>query len=313
MNVLKIINKQTFPNYSCFNFDDGTCTNKGIILLNRVSNVVYRIDNNSKFTLYNLKIKIYKLCYDECEDCYWALLAFDYSNIYKLNKHFREMSYIQLNYPIDNPIEICDMSYCKADNLFILTTTKCVFKFDKSGNCTEKIYENNSLKTYISAYCFCNYTYILFYENKKAYISILKDGKEIKCYEILCSFTPSSIIYIEKDKNSKNEIITLTAKADNSNKIHLISLSPDCEDNSAIPCVSKALDNEDMVDSIVSIENSLAHLLDLESEKLEKGIKLADSVEELLKLNENLTEIIINITQLEYLFMTRLKALDDSK
>lgn len=311
--MLKIINNQSFSDYSYLNFDDVICTNKDIILLNKIDNTIYKIDNNSNFTLYKLQIKIYKMCYDECENCYWILTDSNYNNIYKLDENFRKISYIQLNYPINKPIKIYDISYCKVDNLFIITTKKYIFKFDKNGNCKEKIYENNSLKTYLSAYSFCNCTYILYYQDKKSYISLLKDGKEVNFYKIPYTFIPCSIAYIKKCKNSKNEIITLTARNDDSSKMQLISLSHDCKDNSSIHCLSKSLDEQNMINSIISMEKTLSYLLDLESKKLEKGIQVADSVNEMLKLNENLIEIIVNITQLEYLLITRLKVLKNSK
>ena len=286
MNVLKVINKKTFFNDSFFNFDDGTYAKGDIILLNRETNIIYKINNNFKFTLYKPPIKINKLCYDECENCYWALIDSDYK-IYKLNEHFRKMSCISLKYPVDSPFEICDMSYCENDNLFVMTTKK-------------------------SSYCFCNSTYVLYSQNKETYISILMNGKETDCYKIPSTCTPFSIIHIKKEKNSKSEIITLIATENNSNKKYLISLS-DNDDNSSIPCISNELDNEEMISSILSVEKHLAYILDLESEKLRKGISLANTVDEMLKLNENLTETIINITQLEYLLMTRLKSLNGFK
>lgn len=311
MNVLKVINKKTFFNDSFFNFDDGTYAKGDIILLNRETNIIYKIDKNFKSTLYKPPIKINKICYDECENCYWALLDSNYK-IYKLNEHFRKISCISLKYPVDSPFEICDMSYCENDNLFVITTKKYIFKFDKNGSCKEKIYEKNSLKTYYSSYCFCNSTYVLYSQNKETYISILMNGKETDCYKIPSTCTPFSILHIKKEKNSKSETITLIATENNSNKKYLISLS-DNDDNSSIPCISDELDNEEMIHSILSIEKSLAYILDLESEKLRKGISLANTVDEMLKLNENLTETIINITQLEYLLMNRLKSLNGFK
>lgn len=311
MNLLKIINKKNFPNYNFLKFDNGTYTNKDIILLNKDFNILYKIDSNFKVTLYKPEIKIYKICYDESENCYWALMEFD-NKIYKLNENLKKIACISLNYPIDLLNEICDISYCKNYDLFVITTNKCIFKFDKNGQCKEKIYENNSKKVYCSSYCFCNYTYILYNENKNTYISILMNDKEVHLYKIPYAFSNFSIVYIEKDKENEGEIITLIAKDDKSNETCLISLCPNYN-NSPMPYFKENLDNEDMIGSIILVENSLAHILDLESEKLKKGINLASTVEEMLNLNENLTETIINITQLEYLLTNRLKSLQKFK
>ncbi len=59
---------------------------------NRDFNILYKIDSNFKVTLYKPEMKIYKICYDESENCYWALMEFD-NKIYKLNENLYKICY----------------------------------------------------------------------------------------------------------------------------------------------------------------------------------------------------------------------------
>ena len=73
---------------------------------NRDFNILYKIDSNFKVTLYKPEMKIYKICYDESENCYWALMEFD-NKIYKLNENLTEtiINITQLEYLLTNRLK----------------------------------------------------------------------------------------------------------------------------------------------------------------------------------------------------------------
>ncbi len=62
----------------------------------------------------------------------------------------------------------------------------------------------------------------------------------------------------------------------------------------------------DVIESIALMEAGLAHILNAEGEKLQKAIQLSDNVCDLLAINQNVTNTIKSITDLECLLNRKL-------
>jgi hypothetical protein len=61
------------------------------------------------------------------------------------------------------------------------------------------------------------------------------------------------------------------------------------------------------VDSIAHQEAGLAHILNAEGEKLQKAVKIADNLCELLCVNKSVIETIDSVTRLELALITKLR------
>lgn len=62
-----------------------------------------------------------------------------------------------------------------------------------------------------------------------------------------------------------------------------------------------------IVDSIAHQEAGLAHILNAEGEKLQKAVKIADNLCELLCVNKSVIETIDSVTRLELALITKLR------
>lgn len=64
---------------------------------------------------------------------------------------------------------------------------------------------------------------------------------------------------------------------------------------------------KDVIESIALVEASLAHILNAEGEKLQKVVKLACTVEDLLKINKSVRSTLIHATFLEHTLFAKLE------
>lgn len=66
-----------------------------------------------------------------------------------------------------------------------------------------------------------------------------------------------------------------------------------------------------LIESIALEEAGLAHILNAEGEKLQKAVKLACSINDLLKVNQSIIRTINSVTQLEQALLAKLQAAID--
>lgn len=69
----------------------------------------------------------------------------------------------------------------------------------------------------------------------------------------------------------------------------------------------KCCDNCNIIESIALQEAGLAHILNAEGEKLQKSVKIAKDICELLCVNKSVIETIDSVTRLELALITKLR------
>lgn len=76
-----------------------------------------------------------------------------------------------------------------------------------------------------------------------------------------------------------------------------------CNCQNPAPCSSA----KDIIESIALIESALAHILNAEGEKMQKAVKLACSVDDLLEINKSVRSTLIHATFLEQTLFAKLE------
>lgn len=79
--------------------------------------------------------------------------------------------------------------------------------------------------------------------------------------------------------------------------------SKPCDCRKPCPCDCA----KDVITSVALVEAALAHILNAEGEKLQKAVKLACSIDELLKVNESVRSTLIHATFLEHTLFAKLE------
>lgn len=75
----------------------------------------------------------------------------------------------------------------------------------------------------------------------------------------------------------------------------------DCQKPNPCDCA------KDVIESIALVEAALAHILNAEGEKLQKAVKIACSVDDLLKINKSVRSTLIHATFLEHTLFAKLE------
>jgi hypothetical protein len=78
-------------------------------------------------------------------------------------------------------------------------------------------------------------------------------------------------------------------------------IKEDCCDNRC--CKEKC----DIIESIALQEAGLAHILNAEGEKIQKAVKIASSICELLRVNQSVIETVDSVTRLELALISKLR------
>ncbi len=268
---------------------------------------------------------------------FYATKINDNKHIYILNNIYKEIDKITLKLPNNYYNEILSITFdcdnCKIiiaqkTKVFSVTLQGDFIKDELSKETIKQITENN-YTTYksLNGCCykqpiryninitsigyFCKYIYVAYTKNNSAYISKISDiGNIIKTHYIEDNITINSIF------SANNVLSLLITKNNNYNYIYTTDLCCKycCEikntDECRIDCECLNYCHKDccndIICSIACMEKGLAHILNTEGEKLQKGIKLAKDIPELLKVNECINKTITDITLLEQVLYSKL-------
>lgn len=188
-----------------------------------------------------------------------------------------------------------------------------------TNSCCNQYYNNCDLK-FTSIGFVCGKVFVAYTKNKSAFISeISPNGNIVNTYYIDENIEIKSIFEVNKNmqllitKTNSYSYIYITNYCCCYNK-HLKNYCKVCFDK----CESHDCDYhpdecdeeikcEDIIESIAKIEKSLAHILNAEGEKIQKAVNLADNTNELIKINESVSKVIVNITLLEQLLIEKLE------
>ena len=165
---------------------------------------------------------------------------------------------------------------------------------------------NSLLKNDINNKIYCathinNNVYVIYSNNKKVYISSIYNyriiankyflGKNIEVYN---TYYYQNKLYILVKSNNKMYLYIILEYKHYNNCLELIKCLCSCNYN-------------DIPTSIAMIEKSIAKILDAEARKIQKIISITCNVDELLKVNDSVNEMVKKITLLEQALCSKLE------
>lgn len=270
---------------------------------------------------YDLTRRYACLCFDWCENCYWALPECEQYIIYRLDLQFTEVGSLNFNYSSSQrPIGI----NC-VDSGEIIVSFPCQdVSINKTNQNVTIVESKNSCKNAnIVAMCqSCT---------ARAYV----EG----CRQIIAFSSKCDCEVVEIALQRQSRILGMTACCcvdnENSCRIYAVVFNSCTQENSIFqycvtyknqsedfycfePCNGKSCKQKccgekcgryEIMHSIALEEAGIAHILNAEGEKIQKAVALSNDVGELICLNESVKHTLTQITLLEGQLYSKLETL----
>lgn len=296
-----------------------------------------------KIDLFNLKLN--KICtkdlscpyevitYSKCKKYFYVVKKNDYNKIYIMDNEFNDLSTIKLKVPIKYLKKINSIAYDYDSCIIYISIENLVYSVTLQGDFIKENLSNETLKLISSPVmlstnnnCLRKQSIFKVIINCVAYL----DGKLYIAYQKNDSLYMSAIsengnivdtLYIDDNIYVNSIIIVnnkLTLLVTSENRYNYIYKFSDYFCNC---CCTKKIDDKcnchkninngddnlsDVIQSIAYIECALANILNAESEKIMKSIKIAKNCDDLIIVNESVSKTINNITILENTLIEKL-------
>lgn len=251
------------------------------------------------------------ICYDDIEDCYWAISECKPCLIQQLDKKFCVVDDIQIS---DSRKSIPIAIYCDDSGKGIAVNYPCEIVFlekkDKkttwyknevnNKNCMAYIFHNNyrvgCYKEYnhqimqISLYCTENYINVCIPKEYKI-VGITPSCCEKSCSCCFC------VLYFD---TCSKELVSIK---------YCVHYS----DEPADPFPPHSLPDHcsiyEIIHSIALEEAGIAHILNAEGEKIQKAVAISSNIGELICVNESVKRTLTQVTLLEGMLYSKLETL----
>ena len=252
------------------------------------------------------------ICYDTKEACFWAVTAAEHSTIYQLNHHFKEIDCIEIKRKSHKDASITGISYDCEENTLLLSYPDCILEIDKHKGSFCLLHEATST-AYAAVLSLAPYYAVIARKKELQELQIWsRDGRLLEAICIPLTHRVGDVLLHSYDKN-KLELLLLTFERHC--HMQLVPCTMKCQDIHLSPCNDKTTDDEreeqgcpyEIIRSVAQIETALAHILNAEGEKLQKGIVVARNVDELLTLNDSIAKMITKVMQLEHVLYAKLE------
>lgn len=286
----------------------------------KCKNIIVKTD--SKHCL-EIPIKTYReynaLVFDTIENCFWATSKNDYNSVFKLDCSLEEIDIINVTLDLEVKGNITSLSFnCKCNSIYI-SYPNCLIEMRKNGKYKVKFYDDNAYITNVFSlyphYFVCilndyNKSQIVYeFNNNNRLVKeyVLPQGIEIGSnsnYTIKnIIFTPKSsesgewyidILYIKDCDYTFKETINITKES--------LGYTPnDCNFNIIESGCNTCIDDtvSGFISSISRVENSVAEILNSESNKINYAIEKDADIETMLCINKSVTKTIAQVTHLE--------------
>lgn len=265
-------------------------------------------------TCYDLNRPYSSICYDKTEECFWAWDERTNYTIYKLNMNLEEIGYIELCKCAANNSKITGLSYnCEKDTIFI-SFSNSIAEFSKTGQLIKPLQKTNNSCCILSIFPYyiiieiCEHTQIINIYSLK--------GKRIKSYCFSSQYEMKDIVFNPCLENEKNTISLIFFAFDNCGCPCILKCKIELCGKDSCPCNFQCCHNCcdsvcDLLESIALMETALSHVLNAEGEKIQKAIKLADNVCDLLEIDKAVNRTITNITSLEQTLYAKLESVNN--
>ena len=248
------------------------------------------------------------ICYDSFEECFWAIESTEYNRIFKLNGKLQEIDYIPFENKRCDYREMRGISYDCAKNVLVVAFNDAIFEITKTGEARSVI--RNLCPYVLNVASIAPYLAIAVNDDKQQNILYYEGCKLVKTENIPLVYRIRDIVY----NPCKPTLMILATKHCKYPRIFC------CPSNLDVDCCHKILchkkckpdvppeDKCSVIESVAKMETALSHILNAEGEKLQKAVAIADSVGELLEMNQSIHKTLILASQLEHILYAKLEA-----
>ena len=250
------------------------------------------------------------LCYDSLEECFWATVATYHNKIFKLNRKLQEIDCITFENPRCDYRRMLGISFDCAKNVLLVAFNDAIFEISKKGEAKPVL--KNLCPHVLNVLSIAPYIAVVINNGEKQSILFFKGDKLIKTESVSLMYLIRDIIY----NPCRPALMILATKHCRYPRILCRPLDLD------IDCCYKAIchkkckpdlpdDKCNIINSVAKMETALSHILNAEGEKLQKAVEIADSVGELLEVNQSIHKTIMLASQLEHILLAKLQSAID--
>lgn len=266
------------------------------------------------------------ICYDQCDNCYWAIPECEPCRIYRLDTFFCEVGHLTIcDSCQQRPTDIC----CDNCENGLWVCYPCQLAFVEK--CTQRVTwhknkDRRQINLGVLIQCACSVN--CFYASNRQIIAVLSPcGNEYielcvpkghkvmgmapcpcKVGDIHCHF----YILLSNDCSRK---LTLTEYGvhffqEATSSCGLCPCPP-----APVPCPSPCPHpypcngSYEVMHSIALEESGISHILNAEGEKIQKAVAISDNIEDLICVNESVKRTLTQVTLLEGMLYSKLEAL----
>lgn len=260
------------------------------------------------------------ICYDFQCKCFWGSTDKINNKIYKLDKCFKEIGCVCLQQCRELCGPILSLSVnCWGRNISIVYGNG-IMEADKETGRKIKVLQNrcsyyytsvaSSLSQYAFTYNTCDQTCLAVLcksdcDMMKCNLDYCYKVEDMTMVNLFNQHKPSCEIYMLVTKKCCPYVLRI--------KIEDSCVCDHCDCDCDDECCHKDCGKgcTDIIESIASVEASIAHILNAEGEKIQKAISSTNKIPELLKINECVIKTITHVTFLEQTLYMKLEKIKE--
>ena len=250
------------------------------------------------------------LCYDSLEECFWATEATQYNKIFKLNGKMQKIDCITFENKRCDYKQIIGISFDCTKNVLVAAFKDAIIEISKTGKVKSLI--KNLCSQVLNIVSISPYLAVAVKDDEKQNILYFEGKKRVCIENVPSEYSIRDIVY----NPCKQALMILTTKHCQYPRVlcYPLSLKTDCCHEELL-CRKKCKpeppepgDKCNIIQSVALIETALSHILNAEGEKLQKAVEIADSVGELLEINQSIHKTLMLASQLENILLAKLQA-----
>jgi len=286
--------------------------------IDRDKRCVHKYDQNFDYVgVVTLGRSFAGMCWDHTDGCFWGFEDKGEDIMIRLDRNFREIGTLRFKNFTRQGRHMMGISHCCERNMFTVSYQNAVFEVSKQGEHRPVLFKEPCVDI-INHVCIAPYLAVVRREGRQQKIVILdRRGCMVRRLDIPCEFKVVDITHFPCHRHSDTDIMVLVQKPCRGHAILYYEMTGLCihECHGEI-CRRRCEERReergehggrrchrqlcDLIESVAKVEASLAHILNGESEKLKKAVRMAYSIDELLDINRSVNKVLMNINQLEF-------------
>lgn|GEM_PF-1896398 len=269
------------------------------------------------------------ICYDHTDGCFWGFEDKSEDTLVRLDRNFREVETLRLRNYTRQGRHIVGISHCCERNILTLSYQNSIFEVSKQGDHRPVLFKEPCVD--IMNHCsIAPYYGIARREGRQQRVGFFdRRGHMARSVEIPCEFKVGDIVHFPCHNHTDFDLMVLVTRPCRGQSILFFEMTGMCihdchSDICRRHCEEHCGKGEreehrggrcqhlwELIESVAKVEASIAHILNGESEKLRKAVRMADSIDELLDINRSVNKALSNITRLEYNLQSTLEFAGD--